>query len=174
MQPNEDAYKWLRKLGLGTAIVLSGTFLVAPHEGKVNKTYIDPVGIVTSCLGHTGKELRIGQKFSDEQCYAQMAEDLENSQRYVHLYVKVPLNVYQEAALISFTYNAGVAKLASSTMLRQFNAGDYKHGCEELLKWTYANHKQLPGLVSRRKDEEEMCLGNKDIVDFVKQEGLNR
>lgn len=42
-------HKKLAAYGLGGAIALSGAFLVAPFEGKENKVYVDPVGILTSC-----------------------------------------------------------------------------------------------------------------------------
>src|SRR6478735_1467188 len=157
MRIDEKAKKWLAASGASLAIVLSGSMLVAPNEGKVNKTYIDPVGILTSCLGHTGKELRIGQEFSDEQCYSKLAEDLTKSQASVHKYIVVPLNVYQEAALISFTYNAGAGNLSKSTMARKFNSFDYSGGCEELVKWVYAGGRKLKGLEARRREELEMC-----------------
>lgn len=170
MRIDEKAKKWLAASGASLAIILSGSMLVAPNEGKVNKTYLDPIGILTSCLGHTGKELRIGDKFTDDQCYSQMAKDLTKSQDAVHRYIVVPLNVYQEAALISFTYNAGAGNLSKSTMAKKFNVLDYKGGCEELVKWVYAGGKKLNGLVNRRNEELAMCLGDKDVVKFVQEE----
>jgi len=170
MRIDHNARKWLAASGASLAIILSGSMLVAPNEGKVNKTYLDPIGILTSCLGHTGKELRIGQQYSDEQCYQQLSKDLSKSQDAVHKYVVVPLNVYQEAALISFTYNAGAGNLSKSTMAKKFNALDYKGGCEELVKWVYAGGKKLKGLENRRNEELAMCLGDKDAVKFVQEE----
>ena len=170
MRINENAKKWLAASGASLAIIMSGSMLVAPNEGKVNATYVDPVGILTSCLGHTGKELRIGQKYTDEQCYNQLAKDLSKSQDAVHTYIVVPLNVYQEAALISFTYNAGAGNLSKSTMAKKFNSFDYKGGCDELVKWVYAKGRKLKGLENRRQEELEMCLGDRDVVEFVKKE----
>jgi len=49
----------LLALGLSSALATSGMF-IAKHEGLVLGTYPDPVGIVTSCYGHTGPELKLG------------------------------------------------------------------------------------------------------------------
>jgi len=167
MRANEKVVKALATMGLSLSLIISGGYLVAPWEGKVNKVYLDPVNILTSCFGHTGSELKIGQHFTDDQCYEQLAEDLVEAQADVHNLVKVPINTYQEAALISFAYNVGGPKFAKSTMLKKFNSKDYEGGCEELMRWVYADGKKLNGLVSRRTDEKKVCLGDKDTLKFI-------
>ncbi len=158
-KPNNKLTAYLLGIGLTSAAAISGGYLIAPWEGKENKTYLDPVGIVTSCYGHTGPELKLGMHFTDQQCMDQLAKDIQTAQKGVRNLVRVPLNQYQEAALISFTYNAGVGNLRSSTMLRKFNSKDYVGGCQELIRWVYAQGKKLIGLVNRRSDEMQMCLG---------------
>lgn len=150
--------KKLLAYGFTAAVALSGGYLIAPNEGKVNATYIDPVGIATSCYGHTGPEVKLGQKFTDEQCLDQLAKDLSTHDKQMMNLVRVPLTDYQHAAFLSFTYNAGVGNFKSSTMLRKLNSKDYEGACEELSKWVYARKKILPGLVKRREAEKEMCL----------------
>lgn len=149
--------------GLTAAVALSGGYLIAPHEGKVNKTYVDPVGILTSCYGHTGKELKLGQKFTDDQCLDQLAEDLKEHDTQMMNLVRVPLNDNQHAAFLSFTYNVGVGNFKSSTLLRKLNSKDYTGACNELPKWKYAGGKVLNGLVTRREQERLMCLGELKI-----------
>jgi len=161
---------YLTSSGLALSVVLSGSLLVAPNEGKINNTYVDPVAILTSCYGHTGKELQLGQKYTDDQCYKILAEDLLEAKQKVDDLIDVPLNPYQEAALISFTYNAGGGNLATSTMRKKFNSGDYIGGCHELTKWVYAKGKKLNGLVSRRADEESVCLGKLEVRTLVQNE----
>lgn len=156
-------YKKLLAYGFTAAVAMSGGYLVAPHEGKVNKTYIDPVGILTSCYGHTGKELKLGQKFTDEQCLDQLAEDLKENDTQMMNLVRVPLNDNQHAAFLSFTYNVGIGNFKSSTLLRKLNSKDYVGACNELPKWKYAGGKVLSGLVTRREQERLMCLGELKI-----------
>lgn len=155
--------KKLLAYGFTAAIAMSGGYLVAPNEGKVNSTYLDPVGIATSCYGHTGPELKLGQKYTDAQCLDQLAEDLSSHDKQMMNLVRVPLTDYQHAAFLSFTYNVGVGNFKSSTLLRKLNSKDYNGACQELVKWVYAKGKKLSGLVNRRQDELSMCLGETKI-----------
>lgn len=159
--------KQLTGLGLGSALVLSGTFLIAPQEGKVNATYIDPVGILTSCYGHTGSELKLGQKFTDEECAKQFATDLIKHNDEMMKYVKVPFqSEYQHAAILSFCFNVGVSACGNSTLMKKLNAGNHVGACKELTKWVYANKKDCrvkenncSGIVTRRTEEYKWCMG---------------
>ena len=155
--------KKLLAYGFTAAVALSGGYLIAPNEGKVNATYIDPVGIATSCYGHTGPEVKLGQKFTDKQCLDQLAKDLSSHDKQMMNIVRVPLTDYQHAAFLSFTYNVGVGNFKSSTMLRKLNSKDYEGACEELSKWVYAKKQKLNGLVARRQQEKAMCMGEVKI-----------
>jgi len=158
-RPNNKVSGYLLAAGFTAAAAISGGFLIAPWEGKENNTYLDPVGIVTACYGHTSPSLKLGMHFTDEQCMEMLGKDIKTAQNGVRNLVRVPLTQYQEAALISFTYNAGVGNLRSSTMLRKFNSRDYVGACQELIRWVYAQGKKLNGLFNRRNDEMQMCLG---------------
>ena len=57
------------------------------------------------------------------------------------------------AALTDFAMNLGCARLKGSTLRRKFNAGDMDGAKAELLKWTRAGGRILPGLVKRRQAE---------------------
>lgn len=155
--------KKLLAYGFTAAVAMSGGYLVAPNESKVNYTYLDPVGIATSCYGHTGPELKLGQKYTDAQCLDQLAKDLSTHDRQMMNLIRVPLTDYQHAAFLSFTYNVGVGNFKSSTLLRKLNSKDYNGACQELVKWVYAKGKKLNGLINRRQDELSMCLGETKI-----------
>lgn len=164
--PTSDQKKmmtWLAGAGLSIASVVAGTFMVAPREGKVNGTYLDPVGIVTACYGHTGPELKLGTKYTDFECLNMLAKDLGPSELAVERQVHVPLNVYQKAALISWTYNFGETKLKGASMTAAFNRGDYATGCTKLLDWVYAGGKKLGGLVRSRNVEFGFCMGTTEV-----------
>lgn len=150
---------WLLGSGASIAIAISGATLVAPHEGAVNGTYLDPVGIITSCLGHTEQGLQLGTRFTDEQCMDQFAKDLSKANNSVHRVIHTPMTIYEEAALTSFTYNVGETKLRGSTLAKYFNAGNVTAGCNELVKWVYSGKTKLKGLEIRRENERLMCLG---------------
>jgi lysozyme len=160
MSTNSNLYKKLLGVGLGSALAISGAFIVAPFEGKENKAYIDPVGIVTVCYGNTGKEAVLGKTYTDDQCLDQMATDLKEHDKQLISVVKVPFKSdYQHAAMLSFVYNAGIGNFSSSTMLKKLNAKDYDGACQELTKWVYAKKQKLKGLVIRRSLEYKYCMG---------------
>lgn len=142
------------KVGAGTAALLIA--LVPVFEGTVLRTYRDPVGILTSCMGHTGPELRMGQTFSLSQCNEQLAQDLLKHADALKC-INRPLTDGQKAAFVSFAYNVGNGAFCGSTLARKANAGDLAGACAELSRWTYAKGQQLPGLVKRRQVERKVC-----------------
>jgi len=171
----KDLYQKLIVGGVSSAIALSGALLVAPSEGLVLGTYKDPVGIVTSCFGHTGPELKMGQKFTEAQCVKQLGDDLVKHDKQLESVVKVPYKSdYQHAALLSFTYNVGIGNVKSSTMLRKLNAYDYDGACYELTKWVYATQDgvkvKLKGLFTRRTAEYKWCMNQppQEVVNLIK------
>ncbi len=149
--------------GLSLSASLSGVFLTGPSESKQNTSYVDPVGITTACYGHTGSDVELGKTYSDTQCLVWLISDLAEEEQTVNEFVKVPLNLYQRAALDDFVHNVGRTKFAKSTMVKLFNKGDYKGGCEQLTRWVYAGGKKLPGLEVRRQKELQWCLSGVEV-----------
>lgn len=147
----------LLAMGLSAALATTGVF-VAKHEGLILGTYVDPVGIITSCYGHVDKSLRLGQKFTEDECLEQLAKDLSKHNKELMRYVKVPLSEQEHAAYLSFIYNVGGANFSSSTLLRKLNAGEREEACNQLSRWVYAKGKKLQGLVNRRESEKQLCL----------------
>lgn len=45
-------------------------------------------------------------------------------------------------------------------VLRKLNNGDHTGACDQLIRCVYAQGKKLNGLVSRRGEERQWCLGN--------------
>lgn len=164
--------KMLAGLGLSTAAALGGGYLIYPWEGSVtNKdglhtAYRDPIGIVTACYGMTGTDLygrkiEMGMTYTEEECTKMLAQTIDKFEKELDARVKVGYaSVWQKAALISFVYNVGQGNLQTSTLLRKLNSGDHEGACEQLTRWVYANKKKLPGLVSRRNEEMQWCLGD--------------
>jgi lysozyme len=147
----------LLALGLSSALATTGLF-VATHEGLVLGTYVDPVGLITSCFGHTGKELKLNQRFTEDQCLATLAKDLEKHDKEMMRYVKVPLSDEEHAAYLSFVYNVGVGNFKSSTLLKNLNTNKRVGACNQLTRWVFAKGKKLRGLVTRREEERKLCL----------------
>lgn len=152
----------LLALGLSSSLAATGV-IVSEHEGLVLGTYPDPVGIVTSCYGNTGydskgNKLKLGVKYSEEECLNQLADDLVEFNKAVKKSVKVDISDEELAAYTSFVYNVGVGNFQSSTLLRKLNTGDRIGACNELPKWKYSKGKVLNGLIVRRDKEKQLCL----------------
>lgn len=130
--------------------------VVGYYEGRVNSTYLDPVGIPTICYGHTAT-VRLGQTYTDEECERLLHEDLSDAVDAVDRLVTVQLPVERRAALVSFVFNVGEQAFSQSTLLRKLNSGDVAGACAELDRWVYAGGRVLPGLVKRRATERELC-----------------
>ena len=146
--------KLIAKVGAGAAALLLA--MVPVFEGTILRTYRDPIGVLTSCVGHTGPELRMGQRWTPEQCQQQLAADLLHHAGALDC-ITAPLTEGQKAAFVSFAFNVGNKAFCGSTLVRKANAGDLAGACAELSRWTYAGGRQLPGLIKRRAAEREMC-----------------
>lgn len=143
---------------VGAGVVALAAPLVVYFEGTIPRTYRDPIGILTSCTGHTGPELRMGQTWTQEQCDQQLYADLLKHADALDC-IKTPMTDGQKAALLSFSFNVGSEALCRSTLARRANQGDWLAACAELSRWTLAGGKELPGLVRRRAAERAMCEG---------------
>lgn len=63
------------------------------------------------------------------------------------------------SALVSLAFNIGEGAAAKSTLVRKLRAGDAMGAWSELPRWCHANGVLLPGLVRRRKAEQDLWLG---------------
>lgn len=149
--------KLIAIVGASAAAILTAT--VPQHEGVKLTGYRDPVGIATSCVGHTGADAVVGKSYTVDECQTTLNADLEKHAAGVMACIHKPMTDGEKAAFSSFAFNVGVAKFCGSGMARKANAGDMKGACAELSKWVYAGNKVLPGLVKRRADERAICEG---------------
>lgn len=78
--------------------------------------------------------------------------------------LKVPVNLDQFAALVSFSYNVGLGALKGSTLLKYLNQGDYSAASGEFLKWNKSNGQVLRGLTRRRESERNLFLGKTPFI----------
>jgi GH24 family phage-related lysozyme (muramidase) len=140
--------------------------------------YLDPVGIWTIGWGHAityqGVFLRGPQNkgiaralypggITIEQAEMLLRGELVSFARDVLRLATVPLDDGQFAALVSFAFNCGSGNLASSTLLRKLNQGDYAGAADQFLRWNKARRNgvlvELPGLTRRRRAERALFLG---------------
>ena len=135
--------------------------IAVPAEGLRQYVYEDPVGILTTCYGHTGKDVVAGRKFSLEECNAFLNDDMRKAIDTVErCHPGLPAPVL--AAFGDAVYNMGPSVACNSTASRYLAAGRISDACNELPRWVYAKvagvNVKLPGLVKRRALERDLCL----------------
>lgn len=148
-------------VGAGAAAMLLNW--VPYFEGTILRGYRDPIGIVTACTGHT-KTAVLGRPYTKAECEELLITDLVEHAEGVTVCVTEPMTVGQQAAFVSFAFNVGTYRFCTSTLVKKFNAGDPAGACAELSRWVYAGNERLPGLVTRRQIERDMCEGRMDGV----------
>ncbi|MGD0930684.1 MAG: lysozyme [Candidatus Korobacteraceae bacterium] len=131
----------------------TGLALTEQFEGLRLTAYQDSVGVWTIGYGHTGSDVRPGLTITQEQAGALLQQDVAGAVAAVNRLVTVTLTQNQFDALVDFTFNEGQGNLASSTLLRELNAGNTAGAAAQFLVWVYAGGVQLPGLVKRRQAE---------------------
>lgn len=131
-----------------------GALGIVSHEGMRRVAYVDPVGVVTVCAGHTATA-KLGQVKTEAECAELLKQDVKHAEAAVKRLVTVPITQPQFDSLVSFTFNVGETAFSKSTLLKKVNAFDCWGAGKEFDKWTYAGGKQLPGLVKRRADERK-------------------
>lgn len=136
-----------------------GLGLIKKSEGFRDQVYRDVVGFPTIGYGHL---IKPGETFpngiTEPQAAAILACDVHDAEQAVARLVKVALTQGQFDALVDFCFNLGAARLASSTLLRELNAGNSDVAAAELLSWDHAGGVVVAGLRARR--EAELLLWN--------------
>ena len=140
--------------------------------------YLDPVGIWTIGWGHAitynGRFLRGAENravarslfpggITRDQAEALLRGDLVDTAAGVARLAPAA-DDNQFAALVSFAFNAGVAALQKSTLMRKLLAGDVAGAADQFLVWNKARNAQgvlveLAGLTRRRRAERALFLG---------------
>ena len=128
------------------------------YEGYSASPYQDSAGIYTYGFGHTKNVAQFSAAISRQQAEQFLRDDIKETENAINRLVKVPLNQNQFDALVSFTFNLGAGALERSSLLRLLNRGAYDMAAKQFPLWVKAGGKTLPGLVKRRKSEQELFL----------------
>jgi lysozyme len=136
----------------------AGLELIKRFEGCRLTAYRCPANRWTIGYGHCGKDVKPGMTITLEEAERLLAEDLRRFEEGVERLVEVPITENMQAALVSFTYNMGVAELKNSTLLRMLNNKLYQEAAAQFGRFVYASGALLPGLVKRRAAERELFL----------------
>jgi len=148
----------------------AGLNLIKQKEGFEATPYLCPAKVPTIGYGATyypkdysvvalrGKRVKLSDPAISELAASTLLTNmLDSYEKGVNSFTRDDINQNQFDALVSFAYNLGIAGLKSSTLLKKVNKNPNDPTIRiEFMKWTYANGKQLKGLVVRRKQEADL------------------
>lgn len=151
-----------------TATAITG---IAVYEGYQGTAYQDHVGTWTIGFGST--TTRQNQPVAPNQTITP-TEAVRTLHWHANRTAKalitclgdVPLTPGEWDAYVSWAYNVGVTRACRSTLVKKLRQTppDYEGACRELLQWTKAGGRVLPGLVARRQAEYQRCIGQSDSL----------
>lgn len=122
-------------------------------EGLSLRAYTCPGGKLTIGYGHTGQDVREGDRISEYWARELLKSDIAEAERQVKE-LNVTKTEGQLDALVSLCLNVGIGRLKSSTLLKVIRQGGSKAQItHEWKRWNKAAGKVLPGLVKRREWE---------------------
>lgn len=149
--------------GAGATLVAVAVAAILPNiqqeEGTKNVPYKDIAGVLTVCTGHTGPDVVPNKFYPADQCAQLTQQDLNKAASGVLKYTPtLRYHPLQLASAISFSYNVGIGAYGNSSVAKDFNNGEFKTACKDMLKYTYAGGKYSQGLANRRNQEYTICV----------------
>ena len=137
----------------------AGLALIKRAEGLRLDSYRCPAGIASVGYGHTGPDVRIPMTITPGEAERLLHEDLARFENGVtNCLGGCPTNSNQFSAMVSLSYNIGLGKFATSTVLKRHKLGNYQGAADAFLFWNRGGGKVLPGLETRREAERMLYL----------------
>ena len=122
-------------------------------EGFRRDAYRDAAGVLTIGYGHTGRDIREGDRITPYWGEQLLLIDLKEHEAGVRR-LRVARTQGQFDALVSLAFNIGIGRLTRSTLLKVIRSGGSKSQItKEFKRWVYGGGRRLPGLVKRREWE---------------------
>lgn len=135
-----------------------GINLIKQFEGCRLEAYLCPANVWTIGYGSTGPDITKGLKIGQETAEIMLRNDLVKFENAVTKYAgKAHQNQFD--AMVSLCYNIGQGNFSKSSVARLHKAGQYNGAAAAFLLWNKAGGKILNGLVTRRKAERNLYLG---------------
>lgn len=172
------------------SVIAASAGIIASFEGRSNYAYPDPASPMAQAIRKDGmweeilsgsdipgkylhldgspfticdgitRGVKIGDRKTDEECDKLLEEETIRHHKVMRSCVKVPLTLWEEAAMTSFFYNFG-GKACNYRVVRRLNEGaSPSEWCDLILMYDNAGGKRLRGLTRRREAERNLCLGN--------------
>lgn len=135
-----------------------GLELIGNAEGCRRDPYVCPAAKLTDGVGNT-HGVKAGMRKTDVQIAADWERNILEAERCVNSYGngrKLSDNTF--SAVTSITFNAGCGAMQKSTMFQLLRQGQVEQACDQFSRWVYGGGKVIPGLVTRRGAEKQLCL----------------
>lgn len=140
----------------------AGFELIKQFEGCRLTAYQDSVGVWTIGYGLTSAagfaKVDQGMTISQQQADSWLVETVIPYEQAVVKAIHKPMTQKQFNAMVSLCYNIGQGAFASSSLVRDFNAGNIKQASYDFLKWNRAGGVVNKGLMNRRAKEQAVFL----------------
>lgn len=143
----------------------AGFHALQKFEGCKLLAYQDEAGVWTIGYGHTGREVKRGLRWTQEQADLCLAHDVMRFEADVRMLLGHQAT-YQHKfdALVLFAFNCGsdidsdtkAEGLGDSSLLKFHLLGLYERAAEQFPKWVHAGGHISKGLVSRRAAEKRI------------------
>jgi lysozyme len=141
--------------------------IIKQFEGMKLSPYLDSAGIPTIGWGTiqypNGQRVTMADPAITED-YAEQCLEYEISLKSAAIsgcLTEVP-TIHQAAAMLSLAYNIGTSAFSTSTVLKEFNAGNIQAAAAAFLLWDKAHVNGQPvviqGLLNRRQAEQALFL----------------
>ncbi|MFZ5272563.1 lysozyme [Enterobacter asburiae] len=135
-----------------------GLELIGNAESCRRDPYVCPAGVITDGIGNT-HGVKPGVRKTDEQIAKDWQANILEAEKCVNAYGNgKSLSDNTFSAVTSITFNCGCATMRTSTLFKKLQQGEIKQACEQFPRWVYGGGKVLPGLVTRRDAEKQLCL----------------
>lgn len=139
----------------------TGLAFIAREEGLRLQPYNDSAGHATVGVGHlihrgpvTAADRARYRSFTRADAIRLLRKDVASREAAVRQRVRVRLNQHEFDALVSLVFNIGAGAFATSTVLRELNAGNRRKAADAFLMWRRGG----PGLIFRRRRERLVFL----------------
>ena len=142
----------------------AGEALIKGFEGLRLEAYRDKGGVWTIGWGHTDRVTEDSPPITIEEAERLFRIDIAAAEAAVNRLATVPINQNEFNALVSFTFNEGVHRLLTSTLLLKLNREERLAAATEFARWIYYTDKRTnekkkdAGLIARRAKEAALFL----------------
>ena len=160
-------------------------------EGCRLDAYLDSAGIPTIGIGHTGKDVTMGDRISNEEATRLFRQDVRSAENAVNKFNTILLEKtrgyggftqQQFDAMVSIVYNCGAGCIRTDTTLYKVIMGGgrnrYPDVCHGFMLWTKITNPKtgkkevLQGLVNRRAMEAAWYVYGKDWKNELIRHGI--